>query len=193
MWTKKQLRSLYLVVLFVFCSQFSLLGLSSETNNMKTSDSSTKSSVKLQVESQETLMISEMISHLPKKYQDQLRKEFLKQLELTKSLEKILIEQETLIEKQKTLLKSSDEEMKLSQDALTKVRNDLKNANTKIQQLKDEVVLLTEKLDGFNQSVKSELEQKDREILTWKIVGGTMITVSVVAIIGTTVVLVKRK
>ena len=193
MWTKKQLRSLYLVVLFVFCSQFSLLGLSSETNNMKTSDSSTKSSVRLQVESQETLMISEMISHLPKKYQDQLRKEFLKQLELTKSLEKILIEQETLIEKQKTLLKSSDEEMKLSQDALTKVRNDLKNANTKIQQLKDEVVLLTEKLDGFNQSVKSELEQKDREILTWKIVGGTMITVSVVAIIGTTVVLVKRK
>ena len=192
MWTKKQLRSLYLVVLFVFCSQFSLLGLSSETNNMKTSGSSTKSSVRLQVESQETLMISEMISHLPKKYQDQLRKEFLKQLELTKSLEKILIEQETLIEKQKTLLKSSDEEMKLSQDALVKVRNDLKNANTKIQQLKDEVVLLTEKLDGFNQSVKSELEQKDREILTWKIVGGTMITVSVVAIIGATVVLVKR-
>lgn len=193
MWTKKQLRSLYLVVLFLFCSQFSLLGLSSETNNMKTSDSSTKSSVRLQVESQETLMISEMISHLPKKYQDQLRKEFLKQLELTKSLEKILIEQEILIEKQKTLLKSSDEEMKLSQDALAKIRNDLKNANTKIQQLKDEVVLLTEKLDGFNQSVKSELEQKDREILTWKIVGGTMITVSVVAIIGTTVVLVKRK
>lgn len=193
MWTKKQLRSLYLVVLFLFCSQFSLLGLSSETNNMKTSDSSTKSSVRLQVESQETLMISEMISHLPKKYQDQLRKEFLKQLELTKSLEKILIEQEILIEKQKTLLKSSDEEMKLSQDALVKIRNDLKNANTKIQQLKDEVVLLTEKLDGFNQSVKSELEQKDREILTWKIVGGTMITVSVVAIIGTTVVLVKRK
>lgn len=193
MWTKKQLRSLYLVVLFLFCSQFSLLGLSSETNNMKTSDSSTKSSVRLQVESQETLMISEMISHLPKKYQDQLRKEFLKQLELTKSLEKILIEQEILIEKQKTLLKSSDEEMKLSQDALVKIRNDLKNANTKIQQLKDEVVLLTEKLDGFNQSVKSELEQKDREILTWKIVGGTMITVSVVAIIGTTIVLVKRK
>lgn len=193
MWTKKQLRSLYLVVLFLFCSQFSLLGLSSETNNMKTSDSSTKSSVRLQVESQETLMISEMISHLPKKYQEQLRKEFLKQLELTKSLEKILIEQEILIEKQKTLLKSSDEEMKLSQDALVKIRNDLKNANTKIQQLKDEVVLLTEKLDGFNQSVKSELEQKDREILTWKIVGGTMITVSVVAIIGTTVVLVKRK
>ena len=193
MWTKKQLRSLYLVVLFLFCSQFSLLGLSSETNNMKTSDSSMKSSVRLQVESQETLMISEMISHLPKKYQDQLRKEFLKQLELTKSLEKILIEQEILIEKQKTLLKSSDEEMKLSQDALVKIRNYLKNANTKIQQLKDEVVLLTEKLDGFNQSVKSELEQKDREILTWKIVGGTMITVSVVAIIGTTVVLVKRK
>ena len=193
MWTKKQLRSLYLVVLFVFCSQFSLLGLSSETNNMKTSDSSMKSSVKLQVESQETLMISEMISHLPKKYQDQLRKEFLKQLELTKSLEKILIEQETLIEKQKTLLKSSDEEMKLSQEALVKIRNDLKNANTKIQQLKDEIVLLSEKLDGFNQSVKSELEQKDREILTWKIVGGTMITVSVVAIIGATVVLVKRK
>lgn len=193
MWTKKQLRSLYLVVLFLFCSQFSLLGLSSETNNMKTSDSSMKSSVRLQVESQETLMISEMISHLPKKYQEQLRKEFLKQLELTKSLEKILIEQEILIEKQKTLLKSSDEEMKLSQDALVKIRNDLKNANTKIQQLKDEVVLLTEKLDGFNQSVKSELEQKDREILTWKIVGGTMITVSVVAIIGTTVVLVKRK
>lgn len=193
MWTKKQLRSLYLVVLFVFCSQFSLLGLSSETNNMKTSDSSMKSSVKLQVESQETLMISEMISHLPKKYQDQLRKEFLKQLELTKSLEKILIEQETLIEKQKTLLKSSDEEMKLSQEALVKIRNDLKSANTKIQQLKDEIVLLTEKLDGFNQSVKSELERKDREILTWKIVGGTMISVSVVAIIGTTVVLVKRK
>ena len=193
MWTKKQLRSLYLVVLFVFCSQFSLLGLSSETNNMKTSDSSMKSSVKLQVESQETLMISEMISHLPKKYQDQLRKEFLKQLELTKSLEKILIEQETLIEKQKTLLKSSDEEMKLSQEALVKIRNDLKSANTKIQQLKDEIVLLSEKLDGFNQSVKSELEQKDREILTWKIVGGTMITVSVVAIIGATVVLVKRK
>lgn len=193
MWTKKQLRSLYLVVLFLFCSQFSLLGLSSETNNMKTSDSSMKSSVRLQAESQETLMISEMISHLPKKYQDQLRKEFLKQLELTKSLEKILIEQETLIEKQKTLLKSSEEEMKLSQDALVKVRNDLKNANNKIQQLKDEIVLLTEKLDGFNQSVKSELEQKDREILTWKIVGGTMITVSVVAIIGTTVVLVKGK
>lgn len=193
MWTKKQLRSLYLVVLFLFCSQFSLLGLSSETNNMKTSNSSMKSSVRLQAESQETLMISEMISHLPKKYQDQLRKEFLKQLELTKSLEKILIEQETLIEKQKTLLKSSEEEMKLSQDALVKIRNDLKNANNKIQQLKDEIVLLTEKLDGFNQSVKSELEQKDREILTWKIVGGTMITVSVVAIIGTTVVLVKRK
>lgn len=193
MWTKKQLRSLYLVVLFLFCSQFSLLGLSSETNNMKTSDSSMKSSVRLPAESQETLMISEMISRLPKKYQDQLKKEFLKQLELTKSLEKILIEQETLIEKQKTLLKSSDEEMKLSQDALVKIRNDLKNANSKIQQLKDEVVLLTEKLDGFNQSVKSELEQKDREILTWKIVGGTMITVSVVAIIGTTVVLVKKR
>lgn len=193
MWTKKQLRSLYLVVLFLFCSQFSLLGLSSETNNMKTSDSSMKSSVRLQAESQETLMISEMISRLPKKYQEQLRKEFLKQLELTKSLERILIEQETLIEKQKTLLKSSDEEMKLSQDALVKIRNDLKNANSKIQQLKDEIVLLTEKLDGFNQSVKSELEQKDREILTWKIVGGTMITVSVVAIIGTTVVLVKKR
>lgn len=193
MWTKKQLRSLYLVVLFLFCSQFSLLGLSSETNNMKTSDSSMKSSVRLPAESQETLMISEMISRLPKKYQDQLKKEFLKQLELTKSLEKILIEQETLIEKQKTLLKSSDEEMKLSQDALVKIRNDLKNANSKIQQLKDEIVLLTEKLDGFNQSVKSELEQKDREILTWKIVGGTMITVSVVAIIGTTVVLVKKR
>ena len=83
--------------------------------------------------------------------------------------------------------------MKLSQEALVKIRNDLKSANTKIQQLKDEIVLLTEKLDGFNQSVKSELERKDREILTWKIVGGTMISVSVVAIIGTTVVLVKRK
>lgn len=73
------------------------------------------------------------------------------------------------------------------------MRAELATARTNQQILSDEIKILTEKLNGFNESVKSELAAREREILTWKIVGGSMIAVSVVAITGAVIIAVRNR
>lgn len=193
MWIRKRSQLLFLVVLLLCFSQLSLHGQSSVENNTKTSVSSTKNSVRLQTESSETLTTLDLISQLPKSYQDQLRQKYLEQSKLVERLEEILIEQSNLIEKLKKSSTDSNAKLQTALKKTEELRAELAAARTNQQILSDEIKILTEKLNGFNESVKSELAAREREILTWKIVGGSMIAVSVVAITGAVIIAVRNR
>ena len=78
------------------------------------------------------------------------------------------------------------------QQNISKLKDELETARNNLTLAKTEVENLTGQLNGFNESVKTELNKKDKEILTWKIVGGLSISAVVVTAIGVTIASVKK-
>lgn len=78
------------------------------------------------------------------------------------------------------------------QQNISKLKGELETAKNNLALAKTEVENLTGQLNGFNESVKTELNKKDKEILTWKIVSGFSISAVVVTAIGVTIASVKK-
>ena len=78
------------------------------------------------------------------------------------------------------------------QQSISKLKGELETAKNSLTLAKTEVENLTGQLNGFNESVKTELNKKDKEILTWKIVSGFSISAVVVTAIGVTIASVKK-